>query len=404
MEKMFISAYACEPNLGSEIGVGWNWIKELSRKREIWVLTRRSNKSSIEDSPEFALLSNVNFVYFDLPRYLKFWKKGKRGIHLYYILWQICSNRIVKEVMVNNDIRIYHLLTYGNLLWPASAYGKRQFCVIGPTSIGLDIPASFYRHYTLRSAVKEVLQGLLRLSLRYNRIFRGNLRSADLVFCKTVESLNIVKSYTNGQVVHLTDVGFNDVVIQEPKIDPVDTFLFVGSLGGWRGTDLLIEAFGVLLEQQPKINLVIVGDGPERKPLEQRVVRLGIERSIKFLGRVDRTVYFAQMAQSRVLVNSNLKEGSVTTVFDALQMGKQVVCMSTGGFSFTIGDKHLHLVHITTRRDTIIDLANKMADSLNRPKPKIVDDIKLMDSLTWQGTVKRALCYLDEKFKESIQN
>ena len=27
--KIFVSAYACEPNLGSEIGVGWHWVLEM---------------------------------------------------------------------------------------------------------------------------------------------------------------------------------------------------------------------------------------------------------------------------------------------------------------------------------------------------------------------------------------
>ena len=28
--KIFVSAYACEPGLGSEIGVGWHWVLEMS--------------------------------------------------------------------------------------------------------------------------------------------------------------------------------------------------------------------------------------------------------------------------------------------------------------------------------------------------------------------------------------
>ena len=29
--KIFVSAYACEPDLGSEIGVGWHWVLEMSK-------------------------------------------------------------------------------------------------------------------------------------------------------------------------------------------------------------------------------------------------------------------------------------------------------------------------------------------------------------------------------------
>ena len=46
--KVFVSAYACEPGLGSEIGVGWHWVLEMSKNFELWVLTRKSNQQNIE--------------------------------------------------------------------------------------------------------------------------------------------------------------------------------------------------------------------------------------------------------------------------------------------------------------------------------------------------------------------
>jgi len=47
--KILISAYACEPNSGSEHEVGWCWIKALSKnnKNKITVITRKSNKKKI---------------------------------------------------------------------------------------------------------------------------------------------------------------------------------------------------------------------------------------------------------------------------------------------------------------------------------------------------------------------
>ena len=83
--KIFVSAYACEPGLGSEIGVGWHWILEMSKKFELWVLTRKSNQNSIEEwmdkqDKEY----DIHFIYFDLPKALRFWKKGMRGVRTYY--------------------------------------------------------------------------------------------------------------------------------------------------------------------------------------------------------------------------------------------------------------------------------------------------------------------------------
>ena len=47
--KILISAYACEPDKGSESEVGWSWVKYLSKtKNKVFVITRSNNKKNIE--------------------------------------------------------------------------------------------------------------------------------------------------------------------------------------------------------------------------------------------------------------------------------------------------------------------------------------------------------------------
>lgn len=131
--KIFVSAYACEPGKGSEIGVGWHWVLEMSKYFELWVLTRANNQEPIEkyfkEHPEVN--RGINWVYFDCPEYIKRFKHQMRGVRTYYTIWQLMSNKIVKEVMRNNGIEIFHLLTYGNAIWNISTYGQKQFFYLG---------------------------------------------------------------------------------------------------------------------------------------------------------------------------------------------------------------------------------------------------------------------------------
>ena len=41
--KILISAYACEPNKGSEPEVGFRVVLAAARDHEVWVLTRKNN-------------------------------------------------------------------------------------------------------------------------------------------------------------------------------------------------------------------------------------------------------------------------------------------------------------------------------------------------------------------------
>jgi glycosyltransferase involved in cell wall biosynthesis len=58
---------------------------------------------------------------------------------------------------------------------------------------------------------------------------------------------------------------------------------FVGTLKPWHGLDVLAEAFIKLLHKYPQSRLLIVGDGPQRASLEQRLLGL----PVFFTGAVD---------------------------------------------------------------------------------------------------------------------
>ena len=36
--KILLSAFVCHPEKGSEAGIGWNWLKELSKEHEVYAL------------------------------------------------------------------------------------------------------------------------------------------------------------------------------------------------------------------------------------------------------------------------------------------------------------------------------------------------------------------------------
>ena len=46
--KILVSAYSCEPNRGSEPGVGWTYVKEMSKYFDLIVLTRVDKRQIIE--------------------------------------------------------------------------------------------------------------------------------------------------------------------------------------------------------------------------------------------------------------------------------------------------------------------------------------------------------------------
>jgi glycosyltransferase involved in cell wall biosynthesis len=359
-EKVFVSAYACEPNKGSEIGVGWNWVIQMSKEFELWVLTRKSNQLNIENwlnrqNEQY----DIHFVYYDMPKVLRFWKKGLRGVRTYYTLWQMLTNRIVKETMQKNDIQIYHLLTYGNSLWKASRYGMKQFFVWGPTG-GVDlIPRRFAAYYGVKFRVREMIRTLVIHTLPINLGFQKRCRNANLILCKSDSMFEAIPQQHRHKAKIFTDCAVNEELLQENIVEERDTirYVTVGRLDAWRNFDVLIEAFCKAYQKNPKIRLEIVGEGRDENRLKSLIRIRKMEDVIDMHGQVSMEEYYALMRNADVVVNSSYKEGAVTMAFDSMAMGKPLIGIETGGYTKNFTEKSSMILPRGERKELIEELS-----------------------------------------------
>ena len=362
--KIFVSAYACEPGLGSEIGVGWHWVLEMSKHFELWVLTRESNRGTIEpwiaQHPEFA---GIHFLYFDLPKWARFWKKGMRGVRTYYNIWQMCTNGIVKRTMLENEIKVFHHLTYGNVLWKVSSYGQKQFFVWGPVG-GLEtIPAEYSRDYSRKSRIIEWVRRLAVKALPLNFGFKKRCKNANLILCKTEITRNLIPAKQRHKSVLFTDVA----VDKQPatanagsKKDESVEFITVGRLDAWRGFDLVIESFARASKANNHLHLTIVGKGADKERLKSIAEKLDVKEKITFAGKVMMDEYYRLLAAADVVVNASLKEGAVTVSFDSMAMGKPLICLDTTGYTRYFSNDYAIVIPRTTREEVVTNLSAAM--------------------------------------------
>ncbi len=405
--KIFVSAYACEPGLGSEIGVGWHWVLEMSKYFELWVLTRESNRHTIEpwvaEHPEYG---GIHFLYFDLPKWARFWKKGLRGVRTYYNIWQTLTDRIVHRTMKENGIRIFHHLTYGNVLWKVSAYGQRQFFVWGPVG-GLEtIPEEYSRHYDGKSQMIERIRRTAAALARCNVGLRRRCKHADLILCKTEITRQALPGAARSKAILFTDVA-TDVrgAAEQPAGSPEASshgarteFITVGRMDAWRGFDLVVEAVARAAKEGKDVHLTIVGGGKGLTRLQNQIKELNIEHLITLTGRVEMEEYQRRMKGADVVVNPALKEGAVTVSFDAMAMGKPLICIDTTGFTRYFDESFSIVVPRTDRNTVISNLAKAMIELTDRNK------IQKMGSLAQIAASKISWHKHGEEIRDVITN
>lgn len=115
---------------------------------------------------------------------------------------------------------------------------------------------------------------------------------------------------------------------------------FTGILRPWHGLDLLLEAFASMVKKGHKAFLLIVGDGPHRKPLEKRAAELGLGRALCITGRVPHAKVPEYVSLFDVAVSPRATfYASPMKVIEYMALGKPVVVPATPNFLDIIDER-----------------------------------------------------------------
>lgn len=109
-----------------------------------------------------------------------------------------------------------------------------------------------------------------------------------------------------------------------------------------KNQEMMLRAFKDVLKEEPNTTLLIVGDGPIRRDLEELSRSLCVERNVIFTGfKVDPQQYLKIMD---VFLLSSLSEGTSMTLLEAMAFSKASVVTDVGGNPEIVNDREQALL------------------------------------------------------------
>jgi glycogen synthase len=141
--------------------------------------------------------------------------------------------------------------------------------------------------------------------------------------------------------IHLIPPGVNPSLFEGPFEDPFSSVgkprvLFVGRLASQKGVGTLVAAAGLL--KDPSVQVLLVGDGPERKTLEREAKRIDVGDRLHFVGFFAHDRLPAVFAHADLLVLPSLYEELGTVLLESMQAALPIVASRTGGIPDVIED------------------------------------------------------------------
>lgn len=258
--------------------------------------------------------------------------------------------------------------------------------VIGPLNGGLPWPPGF----TQLKKQREWVAGLRNI-YRWLPFARSTYRYAAAIIAASSQTYSEFAAYRD-KLFFVPEPGIGRSVcsddLRKPEPGARLQLIFVGGLVPRKACDLALRGAATLLRND-LARFTVVGDGPERKPLEELAISLGIENAVSFCGRLSHDDVLSRMRSADVFVFPTLRDNGAGVVFEALATGAVPVVVDFGGPGDIVHPEVGYKVPLTNESDVVSKIEKILAglerdrDLLNRLQQQGIAYAR--ECLTWDA-------------------
>lgn len=361
--KALLSAYSCLPNIGSEPGIGWNTVTQLARYHRVWVLTREDSRPRIEAEAARAPINGLEVVYYDLPRWLRWFNSSAWGIQVHYYLWQAGVYFVVKRLHRRVGFDLIHHVTFGRYWSPSYAALLPVPFLWGPVGGGESTPKAFRSTFGMRGRLYETTRDLVRKIGELDYFVGRTARASTLALATTHETATRLRTLKAREIDVQGNCGISkreiEVLRSLPRVpeSPV-RFISIGRFLHWKGFHLGLQGFA--RAKLEGAEYWIVGWGPERQRLESLARRLGVAHHVRFWSLLPQEQVWEKLGRCHVLVHPSFHDSGGSVCLEAMGAGRPVICLSLGGPATQVTVETGFKIEAHTPEQVISDLAQAM--------------------------------------------
>lgn len=336
--NILLTAFECNPLLGSEAGLGWSWVYSAIKTAEIekiWVVTTPKNKSvnNKEDIDEFLKTkedawNKVEFIYIDIPFY-----KAKINNRIRYIFWQKKIIKTIRDICEKNRVDYIHHVTWASMTLPTYLYRVKNTKIIyGPVGGGERISNVIKLQLTFKEKIIEYIRNTMFDLSKFS--YSGNRMkyAAHCILVTTPETLKGVPKRYHKKCKIQQSIGVyrEDLTSIHIERKQKETFviLMAARLLNWKGIQIGIRAVQKLLDEGIDVQLNIVGSGKYERKLKEMAKAYS---QIQFVGNVTHRKMNQQYDEADLFLNCSLHDSGGMVILEAMSRAVPVMYINCGG-------------------------------------------------------------------------
>ena len=361
---VLVQAYACNPLQGSEEGVGWGWVKAISRHHDLHVLTAEYHRSDIETQlrEEPHLQERIQFHYVPAKRWhyspVSGWVAIENSalkplMHIAYRLWQKDAYKMSLELSKTTSFDLVHVITYVGFRFPGSYWKLPYPLVWGPVG-GLENTP--WRYFPVLGLHGSIMFGGRNLWNAFDRTFlpgpkKAFRKAGNGVISATSGIQEEIKARYGIESIVRCEIGTDGMsssssITRRQPDEPLEIV--------WSGLHIARKALPLLLvalselPEQVNWRLTVLGSGPLTKKWRAIARSLDISNNIVWSGKVSRESAIERMTHAHVMAITSVYDLTSSVVIEALSVGLPVICPNHFGFRDAVNDSCGVRVEVTS--------------------------------------------------------
>lgn len=405
MLKILINAYACSPGMGSEPGMAWNWVSNLAKFCELYIITEGEFREKIEEVvPTLEQGKNMHFYYNPVTDEIRkmCWNQGDWRFYKYYREWQWKTYLMAKEICSSEHIDVLHQLNMigfrePGYLWKLSKESDVPF-VWGPIGGLKQFQLAYLHGAGLKMKLFNRLKNILNVwQFKHEKRVDEALKTARLLVSSIPDSYRAIKKYKGLESIVIPETGcFLSEDIPTDRFDEKELHvMWVGKFDFRKQLPLALRA--IAIANNPNIVLDIYGGGSDEQIASAKRVAdlLGITEKVVWHGNQPNDVVMNAMHKAQVFLFTSVSEDTSTVVLEAVSNRLPVLCFDACGMAAVIDDKVGRKVALSNPAQSSTDFA-KLLNNLEH-------DRKLLKQLSENCKQRQNELSWEEKAKTMVE-
>jgi len=397
--KVLVSAYSFLPGYGSEPAVGWNFVNELAKLNDVWVVTNYEGKHLID---EYGEIPGIKVHYYDMLGAIGETWLGRKWMRAHYHLWQFAVIGTMRKLHKKVGFDICHHVTFVKYWAPTGIAWVNAPLLWGPVGGAEPMPREFLKRAPLRAKIFEYMRFLCRQASHMDPFVRMAAKRAAVAIAVNNETKEALKKlYPELRIELMTQIGQSKKELAAAcPVEPASEqslhkatciFICVGNLIYWKGVHLALEAFSKM--DRPDVELWVVGHGEEKNRLLKLAKNAGISEKVRFMGQLSHAEAKKCIKQATCLVHTSLHDSGGFVLAEAMANSRPVICLRLAGPDIIVPENAGIKIVAGTEEDTISGIAQAMIEVVKNPARAVEMGMNgrrhVENDLLWSEKIKR---------------